>query len=404
MDRLLNLALRGLSMGSKFVLIIFLARYLSVEDIGLYGLVVATVSFSVILLGGEFYTYSQRELLSVDKNKWCWILQHQSLATMALYLLILPLQVLIFYNEWLPLKLISLYFILLVSEHLAQEINRILIAFQMQLVASFILFFRLGAWCWVLIALFFLDDYFWNIETVLVCWLIGSIVSVIIGIIYIVKTVPEIFISKIDKSWLIKGYKVAFKFFCATLFFRGIMTADRYFIEFVGGKDMLAVYVVYISIAMAINSVLVPVVFSFVYPKLVSNYKKGNFNEYRKNIKELTYSVVIVGGGVALAIGIFAPYILVWTNKNILLDNILILWLLLLMSFLYSFSMVPHYILYAKNSDKKILYSHFVGLLVFLVGCYLAVVEENVNILLYSLILSMLILFSMKSWFALKSG
>ena len=99
MDRLLNLALRGLSMGSKFVLIIFLARYLSVEDIGLYGLVVATVSFSVILLGGEFYTYSQRELLSVDKNKWCWILQHQSLATMALYLLILPLQLLIFYNE-----------------------------------------------------------------------------------------------------------------------------------------------------------------------------------------------------------------------------------------------------------------------------------------------------------------
>jgi len=96
-ERLINLALRGLSMGSKFFLVIFLAKYLSISDIGTYGLIVATVSFSIILLGGEFYTYSQRELLGLDKSKWFCIIQHQTIATLLLYIVILPSQLVIFY-------------------------------------------------------------------------------------------------------------------------------------------------------------------------------------------------------------------------------------------------------------------------------------------------------------------
>ncbi len=404
LERLFNLALRGLSMGSKFVLVIFLAKYLSVEDIGLYGLIVATVSFSIILLGGEFYTYSQRELLSESSNRWCWILQHQSLATILLYFLILPLQLLVFYNGWLPLELISLYFLLLVSEHIAQEINRILITFQQQLIASFILFFRLGAWCWVVIALFILDDTSHNIETVLFCWLVGSVVSVIVGAVFIIKQLSELKFAKVDISWIKKGYKVAFKFFCATLCFRAIMTADRYFMDYVGGKDLLAVYVVYVSIAMAINSVLVPAVFSFVYPKLVSNYKKNRLIEYKKNIRELFWSVIMLGGGVAFVIGLLSPYVFEWTDKKILLEHIAILWLLLIMSFLYSLSMIPHYILYAKNLDGKILISHIVGLVIFFLGSATAVLINDPNFVLYSLIASMFSLFSVKSLFALRNG
>lgn len=404
LERLFNLALRGLSMGSKFVLVIFLAKYLSVEDIGLYGLIVATVSFSIILLGGEFYTYSQRELLSESSNRWCWILQHQSLATILLYFLILPLQLLVFYNGWLPLELISLYFLLLVSEHIAQEINRILITFQQQLIASFILFFRLGAWCWVVIALFILDDTSHNIETVLFCWLVGSVVSVIVGAVFIIKQLSELKFAKVDISWIKKGYKVAFKFFCATLCFRAIMTADRYFMDYVGGKDLLAVYVVYVSIAMAINSVLVPAVFSFVYPKLVSNYKKNRLIEYKKNIRELFWSVIMLGGGVAFVIGLLSPYVFEWTDKKILLEHIAILWLLLIMSFLYSLSMIPHYILYAKNLDGKILISHIVGLVIFFLGSATAVLINDPNFVLYSLTASMFSLFSVKSLFALRNG
>ena len=401
--RLVNLALRGLSMGSKFVLVIFLAKYLSVEDIGLYGLIIATVSFSVVLLGGEIYTYSQREMLSVDKSHWFWVIQHQSIATLMLYFIVLPLQLVIFYNNWLPKSLMPIYVLLLISEHIAQEINRILITMQKQLIASIILFCRLGAWCWVVIILFLYNESYRQIDTVLWLWLSGSVMSIVIGVIFVVNELPSLSFNKVDKTWIKKGYSVAFKFFCATLCYRAIMTADRYIIEYVGGKDMLAVYVVYISIAMAINSVLVPTVFSFVYPKLVANYKKGKFAEYQRNLKELIRSVVIIGGGVAVLIGVFAPFVFEWTDKVILLENIHLLWLLLLMSFLYSVSMVPHYVLYAKGLDNKILYSHFFSLLFFTVGCLVAMNSTNVNIVMYSLIGSMVCLCTTKAWFAFSN-
>jgi len=402
-ERLTNLALRGLSMGSKFILVIFLAKYLSVIDIGLYGLIIATLSFSVTLLGADFYTYSQREMLSVDKSKWFWVIQHQCIATVVLYAIFLPLQLLIFYNDWLPLVFLPIYMLLLVSEHIAQEVNRILITMQKQLIASFILFFRLGAWCWVVIGLFLWDESFRQIDTVLWSWLIGSLVSIIIGVLFIINQLPTLSFSKVDSEWIQKGFLIAFKFFCATICYRAIMTADRYVIEFVGGKDMLAVYVVYISIAMAINSVLVPTVFSFIYPKLVSNYKKGNFSEYRNNLKELIRSVFIIGGGVALLIGVFAPFVFEWTDKLILLQNTYLLWLLLIMSFLYSVSMIPHYVLYAKGLDNKILYSHISSLLFFIAGSLIGMNRGSVNIVLYSLIGSMLCLCITKSWFAFQN-
>lgn len=401
--RLINLGLRGLSMGSKFVLVIFLAKYLSVEDIGLYGLIIATVSFSVVLLGGEIYTYSQREMLSVDKSQWFWVIQQQSIATLMLYFIVLPLQLVIFYNNWLPKSLLPIFVLLLISEHIAQEINRILITMQKQLIASIILFCRLGAWCWVVIILFLYNESYRQIDTVLWLWLTGSVMSIFIGVTFVVNELPSLSFNKVDKTWIKKGYSVAFKFFCATLCYRAIMTADRYIIEYVGGKDILAVYVVYVSIAMAINSVLVPTVFSFVYPKLVANYKQGKFSEYQGNLKELIKSVVIIGGGVAVLIGVLAPFVFEWTDKVILLENIHLLWLLLLMSFLYSVSMIPHYVLYAKDLDNKILYSHFFSLLFFTIGCLVAMNSTNVNIVMYSLIGSMVCLCTTKAWFAFSN-
>ena len=158
--RLSNLFLRGISMLSKFALVICIAKFLTLEEVGTYGLFTATISFSVIALGGEFYTYSQRELLSVERGQWPSVLRNQAFASLLLYCVFLPAQLLVFYKGFIPFSLMLVYFIILVLEHVAQELNRTLIAMHKQLVASIILFFRLGAWGWVAIGLFYIDPIF----------------------------------------------------------------------------------------------------------------------------------------------------------------------------------------------------------------------------------------------------
>ncbi len=75
--RLLNVALRGLSMGSRFLLIFALAKLLSPTELGLFGLMMATVSISVLIIGVDYYTYTQRELLARPVEQWSFVIQHQ---------------------------------------------------------------------------------------------------------------------------------------------------------------------------------------------------------------------------------------------------------------------------------------------------------------------------------------
>ncbi len=57
--RLANVGLRALYMGSKFALVIVMARLFELTEIGLYGLLVAAAAFSMLVIRGDFYSYSQ---------------------------------------------------------------------------------------------------------------------------------------------------------------------------------------------------------------------------------------------------------------------------------------------------------------------------------------------------------
>lgn len=69
-SQLTNIAIRGSTLASKFLLIFFLARFLEPSELGVYGLFAATIGYSLYLLGFDFYTYTTRELLKCDRSQW----------------------------------------------------------------------------------------------------------------------------------------------------------------------------------------------------------------------------------------------------------------------------------------------------------------------------------------------
>jgi len=75
--RVSNVALRGLSMVSRFFLIFALAKLLTSTELGQFGLMVSTVMFCVLIVGADFYTYSQRELLARGPEGWSFVIQQQ---------------------------------------------------------------------------------------------------------------------------------------------------------------------------------------------------------------------------------------------------------------------------------------------------------------------------------------
>lgn len=369
--RMANMTLRGLALVSRFALIIFLARLLTPADVGAYGLFLATVSFSVLVIGGDYYTYTQRELLSRPRAEWSFVLQHQGLGTALLYLLLLPPQLLFFWFDLLPAQWLAWFLSILLVEHVAQEINRLLVAMQRPLMASWVLFIRLGLWVWPLLTLMWFVPDTRTLETIFLAWLIGSTLAVMLGAVIIWKDVAPWRRWPLDRRWITRGFKIGFVFLTATMSFKALQTFDRYIVADLVGPELLGVYVLYTGIAMAVIGFLDPAVFSFLYPRLIRAYREGKMLEYQSILKELAWSATLLATLMAIIAAALAPLILAWTGKAIYQEHLDLLWLLLSMVVIYAIGMIPHYGLYAKGSDRSIMIAHISSLLVFVVVVWL---------------------------------
>ena len=102
MIKIINLGLRGSVLASKFLTVFIIAYFLSPSDVALYGIVAATVAYSLYALGFDFYNYSIRELLSGDRTDWLPKIRNQLAFFFFSYLIVLPSLLAIFFLELLP--------------------------------------------------------------------------------------------------------------------------------------------------------------------------------------------------------------------------------------------------------------------------------------------------------------
>lgn len=393
-ERLANVSLRGLSMGSRFFLIFALAKLLSPAELGVFGLMVATVSFSVLIIGADFYTYSQRELLARPVEEWPHVIQHQIQAQVILYAVLLPVQLIVFFFGFMDWQYALWFFSLLILEHIAQEINRLLIVMHKQLIASWVLFIRTGSWIVVVVPLMIFNEDYQNLSTIYIAWILGGFLAIIVGVLAIKKTLPVWKKEPIDYSWLKKGFKVGGLFLIATVCFKGLLTFDRYAVEAFSSTEILGVYVFYIGIVMGLFNFLEPAVFSFLYPRMLQNYQMKEKDKFKKTFRELIVSTLLISILIAAFIWFLTPYIINWIDKPIYDNYLDSLTYLIGAGFVSAVGFIPHYALYAMKADKWIVTAHITAITVFFISLALFTLDNGIKTVALSLLLAF-------SWMAL---
>lgn len=231
LSRLSNIALRGATLASKFLLVFFLARYLTAGELGLYGLLTATIAYALYLVGLDFYIYTTREIAKIGELRFGGLLKNQIAMTAALYAVFLPSLLTIFAMKLLPWQLAVWFFVLLVLEHINQEIGRLLIALSQQHAASLNLFLRSGSWPLAAILLMSLHPGFKSLNSVLLLWIIGDLLALTFSALKLRQLEIHGWQERIDWGWIATGIKVAIPFLLATLAIRGIFTFDRYWVK-----------------------------------------------------------------------------------------------------------------------------------------------------------------------------
>lgn len=364
--RLTNLGLRGTTLVSKFLLIFMLARFLEPAELGLYGLLTVTISYGLYFLGFDFYIFTTREILKTEPSGRGQLLKSQVTLSLILYAIFLPLTIVLFGLELLPWWLLPWFMALLVLEHITQELNRLLVALQRQLVASWVLFFRAGAWCLAVVGIMFLNEPSQELTTVLIGWIAGSSIGMVIGVAVLWQIPMGGWLNAVDWVWLKKGLKIALPMLVATLALRGIYTLDRYWFEALAGLDVLGAYVLFIGMCTALLGFMDAGVFTFLYPAMISAHANNNAGEFRKKFRQLALQTVALTGLFSICAWLVVHPLLQWLDKPLYLERIDLFGWLLLATGLFVVGMIPHYGLYARGKDKALIVAHIAGFLVFL--------------------------------------
>lgn len=391
--RLLNIGIRGISMISRFLLIIILAKLLPLSDLGIYGLLVAGIGFAVLFVGFDYYSYSNRELLSVHKDEWSKIIVNQIYAYLPLYLLFIPIAMVVHYYELLPSGYFIWFIVLMVIEHISIEQNRLLNTIQKQLSASMVLFLRSGVWVLFMLPLIIYVDSFRNLETVLYAWLIGGLASISFATFVIKNSVQDWHFIKPNYRWILKGYKIGLLFILGTVAFRAISTGDRFLLEQMSDLSIVGIYVFYVSLTVGATAFIHAGVIVFSTPKIVTAFQKGEFLEFQhlmnQFFKELSISIIVM----MMALYIFMPFIIEWVDKVSYLEHYNVFYIILATAGVTVLNSHPGTYLYASRRDKFILLSNISALLVFVLLSIFFYFNYLEYTALYRVALSVLITF-----------
>ena len=208
-NQVINIFLRGTTVLLKFVLSVLVIKKLSIEEFGVFGLFQSTVIISTFILGFDFYNFTSREILKENAKSVSYYFINQLAFHLVVYVLIIPLTFFVFISGIIHSNYLWLFVLILISEHLSQELYRLLIILNKSVAATTLLFLRSGLW------VFFLY-FFWNqniltvnINSILLLWLLGAMSSTLLGF----KFVNLNTINKINFKWIIYGIKVSLPFF-----------------------------------------------------------------------------------------------------------------------------------------------------------------------------------------------
>ncbi|MFN3453899.1 MAG: hypothetical protein ACK41T_02990 [Pseudobdellovibrio sp.] len=367
MIKLANILLRGLTLSSKFLLVFYLAKFLEPSELGLYGLISATIGYALYVLGLEFYTFSTREFIKTPATEWGNYLKAQIYLTLIIYIVFLPALSLIFTFKVLPLSYLGWFYLLLIFEHLTQELNRIFIAISKPFLASVILFIRSALWILFVIPFMYKFESTRDLNHVFLFWAGGGIMAFTFSALILSRRKLGGWEKPVDWVWIKKGLKVALPFLISALAIRGIFTLDRYFLDNYMSLHAVAAYVLFVSMANAMISFLDSGVFVFLYPELISAHANGHKQLFNQIMKKLTLQVVLTTASFSFLAGFGVNIVLQLLNRPEYLDQSWqFKWIMMAMS-CYSIGLVPQYGLYALGRDKEIIYGHFMSFIVFII-------------------------------------
>lgn len=347
-----SLFFRMSAMASKFVMFTFLSKYFNEPTYGVYALLATTVTIAIFILGFDFYNYLIRDILVTKEEIASKVFTAIVLYTGIYFLFGITASIVFKRIDYFS-DYTTLLILICITEHLNQEIYRLLLAFKKVLLANWFLFFRVAGW--TLLVLFQIAILNQNItlNDILVTWTLFNSITLIFVFLTFFQTVKKhLFSVKVKKKWLFKGLKISVIFYAATIALKIIEYANRFIVEEVLDTVSAGIFSFYSNFSMIIGIYVSTIVVSYELPGLIESSTSGEFKSKLKRFKKLLWQHAAIASAVVL---VMIYPVLKWQGKELFFNYWPLLLLLTAGMFFMNTSLIYHSYLYIMHREKTLL-------------------------------------------------
>jgi O-antigen/teichoic acid export membrane protein len=348
------LVLRALTLASRFLLSLLLARMLSPAEMGQYGLLTAALAFALLVVGLEFYSYTLRELVPATPERLVRIIADQIALGLAALLAIAIIVLGAVAAGAFPAALALWFLVILVTEHVSLEATRILIITWRPVRAYIGVFLRGGIWVYPIALLMFAVPSSRTVETVLICWGLGGVLSITFSALSL-SYLPWRALKgyRPDLKNIGQGLRTARPFMLTAAGALVISYVDRFVIAAFVGDEALGIYTFYSTILIGLLSLGGSVSHQFL-PKVIAGYSAG-LDAYLAALRSFFWSMLALASGTIAISGLAMAPMLAVLGLSTYISSIWVFYAMLPGIFLRMLADVPSYALYAARSDRSLL-------------------------------------------------
>ncbi len=325
----LLLAMRVGVAAAKALLAFYTARFLSLADLGIYGLLIAGTTIVPAVAGFGMTDWIARKVVDLPRAEAVELIVARLSLTVSVHLVIQPLTLGL---DWLlgqpiPLGLAAMGGLILLLEHIGSESNDLLVARRRVLLSQTLSFLRAAVWPLIVIAIGLLYPPARTLTFMLIVWLIIVAVNalVLLGLFYsrmrtfFVPVHPGVLLQQLRGSWVL---------YVRDLSNMISIFSDRFIISTVLGLELTGVYTLFWSIANVIYSVVVVGLLLTQVAPLVEAAKRGHaqFSAVKRRLQiELGCWMVLLAGAAAVVTPLLLPFL----DRPLLQANLAVFWLVL---------------------------------------------------------------------------
>ena len=354
-----NVFLRIGGIGSKFIIITLMSKYFDVDVFGNYGLITSIITILIFVLGFDFYNFSIRDILNTKDEQE---IVNKVVVTFILYglayLFFILIGSLIFSNISYIKPYLFLVVFLVITEHLSQEIYRLLIGFKKVLLANILLFFRTVSWSAIIIYYYYNNNLI-TIDKIFRLWLLANSLTIIyVLFLSISKSYSKIVKVSLRLSWVKKGLRICSVFFLATISLKSMEYANRFIVDYFLGEEIAGIFLFYSNISILITVYINTIVISFELPELI---KLAGSPEIHKLLAKFKKSLLVHTIISSLFIFLIIKPLLMWQNKVEFEKHLPLIYFLIIGVGLMNYSLMYHFKLYIYHKDKALLKSMIVS-------------------------------------------